>query len=244
MLFNSNIKGKNVKKKPNNVKTEISLNKIFSHLEKKETSKNENENLLKQKTNRNNQTNELTPEEKITKNKFNPFVNNNSTLFDHHQNKTTPDKYSVDLEYINKNKTNNFEKEVKCTKCKRPFKRDVNDNWKKKCIYCFLKEKGILVNCSECPKKLYIFPNQIGTKYLCQVCYVIEHGIKNNCGNLLCKKVYFRMPDNSDLISYCEDCFLRRSGQKMKCKDCKIEYFVYKIQKSWRNRCHECWIKW
>lgn len=187
-------------------------------------------------------------------NLFNPYLSEQTNLLDLHQNKfksenqseTIAFTYKKDNIFFNNKKINDMsEKEVKCIKCRKPYKRLNKDDWKNLCIYCYLKEIGILVKCKQCPKNIYISEKKKNTDYKCKDCYVKENGIKNICFNYFCKnKTYYRTAENTELVTYCEDCYLRINGEKLNCKDCKREFYVYKRQKSWKNRCYDCWILW
>ena len=112
------------------------------------------------------------------------------------------------------------------------------------CHYCYIKKTGFLSECEKCLKRIYLSSNPKNTQEICSTFWVEKKGIKGYCGNLTCKKKeYYRSAENVDLISYCEDCFLKKNGHKDNCIDCNKEIIVYESQKEWRKRCYNCWIK-
>jgi len=218
-----------------------------------------NDSLSMIKTTSNNKIKNRTRTNKLIKNNsdsnnntsLNNYFTENPTLLDLHQNKLDEREsekayLAKDLKFLAKKSKRPIIKEVKCLKCRRPFERSTNEKWKDLCIYCYLKKTGYLVDCTECFKKMFIFPYQLGSEaYKCQECFMKLKGIKSTCSNHFCaKKTHYRKPENTHLIDTCEECYLKAKGAKLKCKDCNKDLFVYKGQKSWKTRCYDCWIKW
>ncbi len=68
--------------------------------------------------------------------------------------------------------TNNIRTSHKCLKCNRPIG---NESWRTYCTYCYAKVSGKIVKCSNCPKRLPIFPKQYKKKII--VLIVTENGM-------------------------------------------------------------------
>jgi hypothetical protein len=129
--------------------------------------------------------------------------------------------------------------DLNCIDCNKPFKvRKSEKDWKKHCFTCWLKLKGVPVNCANCEKTILVWdPN---SQDLCRGCYIKEIGIKKKCEK--CTVEYYIHPKalNKNL---CYDCYTKQEGVRKKCVECRNTIFVLKKNLSWKNKCGDCYYK-
>ena len=128
---------------------------------------------------------------------------------------------------------------LNCVDCSKPITvKESEKDWRKHCLSCWLKAKGVPAKCAKCDLSILVWDRD--RHELCKACYIKEIGLKKKCEK--CTAVFYTHP-NGENKTLCYDCYTKQEGVRKKCVECKSTIFVLKKNLSWKNKCGDCYYR-